>query len=54
MKEILGGTKENMVCSPVNVYIALSMLAETASGETRKQILDALGAEDDSCRRLLC
>ncbi len=36
---------ENAVYSPVNIYMALSMLAEISSGETRKQILDVLGAE---------
>ncbi len=34
---------KNTVYSPVNLYIALSMLAETAGGETRAQILDLLG-----------
>ena len=37
--------KENRVCSPLNIYMALSMLAAVTGGETRKQILDALGAE---------
>ena len=37
--------KENRVCSPLNVYMALSMLAAVTDGETRQQILDALGAE---------
>ncbi len=35
----------NAVYSPVNIYMALSMLAEISSGETRKQILDILGSE---------
>ncbi|MBP5207253.1 MAG: hypothetical protein J6330_02215 [Clostridia bacterium] len=34
------------VVSPVNVYTALSMLAECADGESRAQILDLLGAAD--------
>ncbi len=34
---------ENLVYSPVNLYIALSMLAETTDGETRTQLLDLLG-----------
>ncbi len=34
---------ENLVYSPVNLYIALSMLAETTAGETRTQILNLLG-----------
>ena len=37
--------KENRVCSPLNVYMALSMLAAVTDGETRQQILGALGAE---------
>lgn len=36
---------ENRVCSPVNVYMALSMLAELTDGESRSQILTLLGAE---------
>lgn len=37
--------KENTVYSPINVYLALSMLAETASGNTRAQILHLLEAD---------
>ena len=37
--------KETRVCSPLNIYMALSMLAAVTGGETRQQILDALGAE---------
>ena len=37
--------KENRVCSPLNIYMARSMLAAVTGGETRQQILDALGAE---------
>lgn len=36
--------KENRVCSPLNIYMALSMLAAVTGGETRQQILSALGA----------
>ena len=36
---------ENRVCSPLNIYMALSMLAAVTDDETRQQILDALGAE---------
>lgn len=36
---------ENRVCSPLNIYMALSMLAAVTDGQTRQQILDALGAE---------
>ena len=37
--------KENRVCSPLNIYMALSMLAAVTGGETRQQILDAVDAE---------
>ena len=37
---------ENRIFSPVNVYIALAMLAETTDGNSRQQILDLLEAED--------
>ena len=48
----LGGHEgENVSCSPVNLYLALAMLAETTGGETRAQILSLLGASDmDSLR----
>lgn len=36
----------NRVYSPVSLWFALAMLAETTGGETRQQVLDALGAED--------
>lgn len=34
---------ENKVCSPVNIYMALGMLCELTDGESRQQILEALG-----------
>ena len=40
-----GSNSENQVWSPVNGFIALAMLAETASGESRQQILSALNAD---------
>lgn len=36
----------NVMYSPLNVYIALAMVAETAQGDSRQQILDLLEAED--------
>lgn len=33
---------ENVICSPVNIYIALGMLAESSGGNTRQQVLDLL------------
>lgn len=38
--------KENRVYSPLNVYMALGMLAEITDGNSRKQILDLLGVND--------
>ena len=40
------GTK-NLFFSPANIYIALAMLTECAEGETREELLSALGAEED-------
>ena len=37
---------ENAVCSPLNIYMTLSMLAEITDGNSRQQILDALGQTD--------
>lgn len=34
---------ENVVISPLSVYMALSLACECATGETRKEILDAVG-----------
>ena len=42
---------KNKVYSPLNIYFALAMLAETAKGDTRAQIASLLGAESmDSLR----
>ena len=47
-----GADGKNAVCSPVNVYMALSMLAEVTDGDTRAQILSLLGADSiDSLRK---
>lgn len=37
---------QNAVYSPLNIYIALSMLCEAADGNSRAQIMDLLGADD--------
>lgn len=37
---------ENRLFSPMNVYFALSMLAQSSEGNSRQQILDLLGAKD--------
>ncbi len=47
MAQFLGDNGgENAVYSPLNLYLALAMLAETTGGDSRAQILDLLGAED--------
>ncbi len=44
--EFLASEKnDNLVYSPLNVYMALAMLAETTEGESRAQILSLLGAD---------
>lgn len=46
MEKLLVSKDDNTVCSPLNTYIAFSMLAEVSDGNTRQQILDMLGASD--------
>lgn len=46
MEIYLADTEENAVYSPLNVYMALAMLAEITDGNSRQQILDVLGAAD--------
>ncbi len=36
---------ENTIYSPLNVYLALGMLAEITDGDTRQQVLDLVGVE---------
>lgn len=46
-KEFLSGAgEENRIYSPLNVYMALGMLAEITDGNSRQQILDLLGSKD--------
>lgn len=42
---LLLDSNENAVCSPVNIYMALAMLAETTQGDSRAQILNLFGAD---------
>ena len=42
---LLLSQEENSVYAPLNVYMALAMLAETTDGNSRQQILDLLGAD---------
>ena len=45
LREGLASAEENTVLSPVNIYLALAMLAETAEGNSRQQILDLIGLD---------
>ena len=45
MAQFLQGD-ENAVFSPMNLYMALAMLAETTGGDTRAEILSLLGAQN--------
>lgn len=46
IQEFLTGVDgENRVYSPLNVYMALAMLAELSDGSSRQQILDVLGCD---------
>jgi len=46
MPQILSDShSENTIYSPLNVYLALSMLAEVTEKESRKQVLDLLGTD---------
>jgi serine protease inhibitor len=46
MDQLLIADDENTVISPLNTYIAFAMLAELSDGNTRRQLLDLLGAPD--------
>ena len=43
---LTGSSGENKVCSPINLYMALAMLAEVTGGESREQILALLDSGD--------
>lgn len=43
---LTGGAGENKACSPINIYMALAMLAEATDGESRAQLLALLGSSD--------
>lgn len=43
--EFLSESTQNTAYSPVSLYMALSMLAQTAGGETQQEILTLLGAD---------
>lgn len=41
---LLDNGADNAVCSPLNIYMALALLAESTNGDSRQEILDLLGA----------
>jgi len=43
---------ENKLYSPLNVYVALGMLAEASEGNTRKQVLELLGIKNVEALRV--
>ena len=43
--QLLANGDGNIACSPINIYMALAMLAETTDGESREQILKLLGSD---------
>ncbi len=46
MSEVLTASQDkNNIVSPLNIYMALGILAECTEGSSRQQILDVLGAE---------
>lgn len=58
LAQVLGASKaagsdsgKNAVYSPINVYLALAMLAETTDGNSRQQLLDLLGEKSISSLR---
>lgn len=44
----LGGTQSNALYSPVSLWFSLALCAESAQGETRTALLDALGLSADA------
>ncbi|MBR2812012.1 MAG: hypothetical protein IKD69_11590 [Solobacterium sp.] len=46
MIQAIQAGEENNVCAPLNLFEAMSMLAEVTAGNTRKEILDVLGVSD--------
>lgn len=52
IQAILTEQTDNQVYSPLNVYMALSALAEITAGNTRAQIMDLLGNKDVESLRI--
>lgn len=43
---LAAGEGENRVCSPLNIYMALALLAEVTAGDSRQQVLTLLEQKD--------
>lgn len=53
IRQILADSQgRNKICSPVNVYMALGMLAEVTDAESREQVLTLLGSDSVEDLRL--
>lgn len=53
MPQFLAGQPgENAVCSPLNLYMALALLAEVTEGDTRQQVLDLLNSDGIDALRI--
>lgn len=50
-REFLTRSQDNVLYSPINAYIGLAMAAELTAGNTRQELLDALGAADTAALR---
>lgn len=48
---LISEKRENLVVSPLNIYIATAMLTECTEGSTRTELLKVLGAQDISALR---
>ena len=46
----LGGTEDNALYSPISLWFALALCAESARGETRDALLDALGLPNSAAQ----
>ncbi len=51
MAQMLSGSEDNAVYSPLSIYLGLAMLAEVSGGNTRQQILDVLNVTDTETLR---
>jgi len=46
----LGGSEDNALFSPLSLWFALALCAESAEGDTRAALLDALGLPDEAAQ----